>query len=66
MFFRFAGRRRNQPVEVASENPVPRVLAWGTGDAGRDGYSSISTADRETGIRRPAGTPVYEGPRQED
>ena len=62
MFF-FASRR-NQPVKVASKRPDERPLSSATGNAGRDGYTALSTADRETGLRPPVGgTPVWPGPR---
>lgn len=66
MFIGFGRPRRNQPVDVPSVRPDNRPMRSDTGDAGRDGYTVVSRADRETGIRRPAGTPCYEGPRQED
>jgi hypothetical protein len=50
------GRLRNVPEKIEPENPLPanrKVTA--TGDAGRDGYTCLSRADRETGVRPSAG-----------
>jgi hypothetical protein len=50
------GRTRNVPEKLPDPRPLPenrKVAA--TGDAGRDGYSCLSRADRQTGIRPPAG-----------
>lgn len=60
-FFNF---KRNQPIDVPSRRPDERPMSAATGNAGRDGYTTLSTADRQTGIRPPVGgTPVWPGPR---
>ena len=60
------GAKRNQLVDAPALNErTPRVLERpGPPDAGRDGYTCLSTADRSSGRRQPIGvTPVYAGPR---
>ena len=49
------GNTRNVPERVADPRPLPLRLTSQTGDAGRDGYTCLSIADRKTGIRPPAG-----------
>jgi hypothetical protein len=44
------------PVKVPAENPDPQVLDNATGDAGVDGYTRLSRADRETGHRPSVGS----------
>lgn len=66
MGFAFGRDKRNQPVDLQPCNPLPpNRMDSCTGDAGRDGYSRLSRADRYTDLR-PAigGTPDYWGPRQ--
>lgn len=61
--------RRNQPVTVEPVKPDTRNLSSAdTGNAGRDGYTVLSRADRESGVRpMVGGTPAPQGPRfQED
>jgi hypothetical protein len=53
------GSSRNRPIDLPSTRPDKRPMTSATGNAGRDGYTALSTADRETGIRPPVGgTPV--------
>ena len=50
------GKLRNVPEAVRPANPLPgNDKASATGDAGRDGYTCLSRADRDTGVRPPAG-----------
>lgn len=47
---------RNRPQRLAPvRDEDPRVMDTATGNAGRDGYTSLSRADRETGRRPPIG-----------
>lgn len=67
MGFPFGEAKRNQPVELSPANPLPpNKMSSCTGDAGQDGYSVLSRADRVSG-QRPAvgGYPQYWGPHQE-
>jgi hypothetical protein len=61
----FGIAKRNVPVRIAPKNPLPEnAKSSDCGDAGRDGYSCLSTADRETGTRPSVGgVPVREHPR---
>jgi hypothetical protein len=43
----------NTPLRQTTRRERPRVLDDATGDAGRDGYTRLSRADRESGIRPP-------------
>lgn len=64
----FGEAPRNQPVELRPANPLPpNKMSADTGDAGLDGYSVLSRADRYSG-QRPAinGRPEYWGPRMEE
>jgi hypothetical protein len=56
---------RNVPVRLTAQNPLPdNKLSSDCGNAGRDGYSCRSTADRKTGIRPSVGgVPVRDEPR---
>lgn len=46
----------SKPVARAKDpRPVEPVLDSATGDAGRDGFTRLSRADRETGYRPPVG-----------
>lgn len=48
--------KRNEPVAVPAANPLPdNAKSSDTGDAGRDGYSVLSRADRNSGVRSPIG-----------
>jgi hypothetical protein len=50
------GRLRNVPEKIRPVNPLPQnEMTNATGDAGCDGYTTLSRADRETGVRPPAG-----------
>jgi len=50
------GRLRKVPKRVRPSNPLPENdKTSATGDAGRDGYTCLSRADRVTGVRPPAG-----------
>ena len=50
------GTRRNVPERVRPADPLPENSKIGaTGDAGRDGYTCLSRADRVTSVRPPAG-----------
>jgi hypothetical protein len=54
--------RRNQPVKLNDPRPVDRDYDSASGNAGRDGYSRLSQADRETGHRPPVGgEPMWPG-----
>lgn len=57
----------NQP-ELRPANPLPpNKMSADTGNAGLDGYSVLSRADRETGYRPSIdGRPVPMGPRMND
>lgn len=68
MGFPFGEARRNQPVDLKPANPLaPNKMSSNTGDAGLDGYSVLSRANRITDERSPVeGTPDYWGPRQTD
>ena len=59
----FYGRNPNQPVKVSDPRPVERVLDDTTGNAGLDGFTRLSTADRETGYRPSVGEATPEWPR---
>lgn len=49
--------RRNEPVKLKAVNPRPdNAMSNDTGNAGRDGYSVLSRADRYSGQRPLAGT----------
>jgi hypothetical protein len=51
--------RRNQPVELPAVNPLPvNALSNDTGNAGRDGYTVLSRADRYSGQRPLAGRSI--------
>jgi len=61
----FGSSKRNVPVRLEPVNPLPEnAKSSDTGNAGADGYTCLSTADRQTG-RRPdvGGAPVPEHPR---
>lgn len=60
--------RRNQLVEAPAVNPLPEnAKIADCGDAGRDGYTVLSRADRTTGERKLNRTvPEYGGPKMED
>ena len=62
------GYGRNTLCRAPALNPEPSpVHDISTGNAGRDGYTRTSAADRETRIRNiPGCTPVYQGPGYED
>jgi hypothetical protein len=50
------GNLRNVPERLKPANPLPaNKQISATGDAGRDGYTCLSRADRLTGVRPPAG-----------
>lgn len=64
----FGEARRNQPVNLRPVRPLPENrMNSDTGNAGLDGYSVLSRADRYTG-QRPSidGRPDYWGPRNEE
>lgn len=64
----FGEEPRNQPVDLRPCNPLPEnKMTSDTGDAGLDGYTVLSRADRFSG-RRPSinGRPVIEAPRAEE
>lgn len=47
---------RNQPVEAPPVNPLPpNKMSNDTGNAGADGYTVVSRADRMTGERTISG-----------
>lgn len=55
------GLRPDQPTRASDPHPVSRIDDDITGNAGNDGFTRLSRADRQTGFRPPAGemTPVY-------
>jgi hypothetical protein len=55
------GPRPDQPSRATDPRPVSRIDDDVTGNAGADGFTRLSRADRETGYRPPAGdmTPVF-------
>ncbi len=57
--------RRNVPVRLEPVKRLPQnEMCSASGNAGRDGYTALSTADRETGTRPDVGgVPVREHPR---
>lgn len=67
MGFPFGEAKRNQPVDLKPCNPLPQnKMSSNSGNAGRDGYSVLSRADRNTDQRPAIGDPHpdYWGPRQ--
>lgn len=61
----FGHARRNDPIAVEAVNPIEdNAMSHDTGNAGRDGYTVLSRANRYDG-RRPFinGVPQYEGPK---
>lgn len=60
--------RRNELVEAPACNPLPEnAKTLESGNAGRDGYTVLSRADRETGRRNIARTTLEPaGPILED
>ena len=67
MGFPFGEAKRNQPVDLKPANPLtPNAKRADCGDAGLDGYTVLSRANRITGERPPTGgTPDYWGPNQD-
>jgi hypothetical protein len=61
----FGFNKRNVPYKLEQKNQLPQnAMSSAAGDAGRDGYTACSTADRETGLRpNVGGVPVREHPR---
>lgn len=61
----FGSAPRNQPVEVEEVNPLGQApLSNNCGDAGRDGYTVLSRANRYSGDRPMInGVPQFEGPK---
>lgn len=59
---------RNEPVDIPAKNPLPQnKMNAETGNAGLDGYTVLSRANRATGSRPPVGGyPVHEGPQLDD
>lgn len=59
---------RNDPVQLRAANPLPpNAMDNCTGDAGQDGYSRLSRADRMSDQRPDiGGIPDFWGPRMED
>lgn len=54
------GNRQGRPCRVEPLNPVKRVMDDTTGNAGLDGFTRLSQADRETGHRPSVGSaPEY-------
>lgn len=64
----FGYQRRNRNIDVRPVNPLPpNAMKLDTGDAGRDGYSVLSRASRQTGERPDiGGMDEFLGPREED
>jgi hypothetical protein len=64
IYNRFGDAPRNQPVFIPPVNPLEaNAMALDTGNAGCDGYTVLSRANRHSG-QRPMidGTPQFEGP----
>jgi len=58
------GCGNGRPFKGKPLNPDKTVHDSATGDAGRDGYTRLSRASRETGTRYPLAEPDYRsGPR---
>lgn len=56
MGFPLGEARRNQPVDLTPINPLPEnAKSSDSGNAGRDGYSVLSRANRYNGERQPVG-----------
>lgn len=51
------------PTRLTPLRPVDRVKDDTTGNAGIDGFTRLSTADRETGYRPPVGEQATAWPR---
>lgn len=52
----FGFQRRNRPVDIPARNPLePNAMRADSGDAGRDGYSVLSRANRFDGERPDVG-----------
>lgn len=64
----FGFQRRNRPVDLPDCNPLPpNKMKADTGDAGQDGYSVLSRANRFDGERPDiGGRPEFQGPNLED
>lgn len=64
----FGYQRRNRPVDLPDCNPLPaNAMSADTGNAGADGYSVLSRANRYNGERPDVGgTPEFQGPNLED
>jgi len=64
IYDRWGFTRRNGLMEAPAANPLPaNAMRNNTGDAGRDGYTVISRADRNSGERPIHGVePFYEAP----
>lgn len=64
----FGRTKRNEPVKLAPANPLPEnSLDSCSGNAGRDGYSRLSRADRASDLRPSiGGIPTYWGPRMSE
>lgn len=62
------GENPNEPVKIPAKNPLPQnKMTAETGNAGLDGYTVLSRANRATGSRPPVGGyPVHEGPQLDD
>lgn len=59
---------RNRPVDIPAKNPLEaNPMHADTGDAGQDGYSVLSRANRYDGERSDVGGyPEFQGPNLED
>lgn len=69
IYDRVGYERRNRIVDVPPVNPLPpNSMRADTGDAGQDGYTVYSRADRHSGHRPDIGpcTEDYHGPQLED
>lgn len=54
--YRYGHPRPGMPVTIKPANPLPEnKKCLGTGDAGKDGYTVISCADRMSGERPAVG-----------
>ena len=68
IYDRFGYDPRNDPQDVPAKNPLPpNKMSNDTGNAGADGYTVLSRANRYNGDRPPIqGTPEYNGPRMNE
>jgi hypothetical protein len=68
IYDRWGYTRRNGLLEAPAVNPLPpNRMSNNTGDAGRDGYTVLSRADRNFGERQISrAEPFYEAPKNSE